>query len=326
MVAPDPAGVDTVCVILKGTFRLAAEPVLADEQIPITAGDQYAGEPANSGIVAVNDLVPLKPGTDVLLLGTAHAVGGMPVAQMEVGLQVGPIDKRLRVIGDRAWHRDGRNYTAAQPFEAMPLVWERAFGGFDEAGPEAGEPIAELRNPAGTGYRVGQEPERIEGLRLPNLEYPDQLIATPGDRPAPAGFGPIAPHWQPRAGFAGTFDEAWRTKRAPFLPADFDPRFYQAAPPDQIVPGYLVGGETVTIWGATPVGSAQFRLPLHQVQVAFSFAAERHAVMANIDTVIIEPDIERLIMIWRAVFPAGRRVERLDEVQAWVVGGLEAPG
>jgi hypothetical protein len=49
-------------------------------------------------------------------------------------------------------------------------------------------------------------------------------------RPSPAGFGPIACHWQPRVGFAGTYGDAWVANRLPLLPDDFDDRFFQSAP------------------------------------------------------------------------------------------------
>ncbi len=56
-------------------------------------------------------------------------------------------------------------------------------------------------------------------------------IGSASDKPPPAGVGYV-PAWHPRATFAGTYDEAWRKKRAPYLPADFAPRFFQAAPQD----------------------------------------------------------------------------------------------
>ena len=52
--------------------------------------------------------------------------------------------------------------------------------------------------------------KHLEDLRRP--------IRTLGDRYVPQGFGFIAPHWEPRVGFAGTYDEAWQKNRAPHLP------------------------------------------------------------------------------------------------------------
>ena len=42
-------------------------------------------------------------------------------------------------------------------------------------------------------------------------------VGDPLKRPAPVGFGPLAPHWQPRCDFAGTYDQAWQQDRYPVL-------------------------------------------------------------------------------------------------------------
>ena len=47
-------------------------------------------------------------------------------------------------------------------------------------------PVAVL---GGTGYVAGRGSELLEGMALPNLEDPNDLISGWKDRPAPAGFG-----------------------------------------------------------------------------------------------------------------------------------------
>jgi hypothetical protein len=78
---------------------------------------------------------------------------------------------------------------------------------------------------------------------------------------SPACFAPVAPNWQPRAGFAGTYDDNWQQTRAPYLPDDYNPRFMNVAPPDLIYPGYLQGGEAVRVIGMHPAGDLGFALP-----------------------------------------------------------------
>ena len=53
----------------------------------------------------------------------------------------------------------------------------------------------------------------------------------------------MAPHWLPRRAWAGTYDDAWRISRAPYLPADFDARFFQLYSP---ATGGLFVAEPVT--------------------------------------------------------------------------------
>jgi hypothetical protein len=98
------------------------------------------------------DLVRTKTTTDVLVLGHVHAPGGRPVTELEAGFQVGPIVKRLRVVGDRVW--EGRSPSGPRPFTALPIVYERAYGGFDPESREAATPQWDVRNPVGTGFAM----------------------------------------------------------------------------------------------------------------------------------------------------------------------------
>ena len=49
----------------------------------------------------------------------------------------------------------------------------------------------------------------------------------------PMGFGPGRPRLDAPLSYAGTYDQNWLDNVFPFLPADFDERYYQAAPEDQ---------------------------------------------------------------------------------------------
>ncbi len=66
------------------------------------------------------------------------------------------INKRLRVFGDRYWEkgRFGLRMTEPEPFENMPIIYERAFGGIDEQASTPEQLIMEERNPVGTGFAV----------------------------------------------------------------------------------------------------------------------------------------------------------------------------
>src|SRR5262249_34378976 len=140
----------------------------------------------------------------------------------------------------------------------MPIVYEKAFGGVDQKSDHP-ERDWEWRNPVGTGFAIS--PDHLDGVALPNIEYPNELIRKWKDRPCPAGFGPIGCHWQPRVEFAGTYDDKWMKERQPLLPEDFDDRFFQCTPQDQQAADFLHGGEPVELLGLTPGGELQFRLP-----------------------------------------------------------------
>jgi hypothetical protein len=151
----------------------------------------------------------------------------------------------------------------------------------------------------GTGFRAAGG--FGEHIHLPNLEDPNAPIKSFGDRPAPAGFGFISPHWQPRAALAGTFDEAWTKNRSPLLPKDFNRKHLNAASPGLVAQGYLRGDEPVVAVGVSPEGRLAFSLPgiaTPVVQVTLADAAAKTVPMA-LDTVIIEPDDHRVVLLWR---------------------------
>jgi hypothetical protein len=191
-------------------------------------------------------------------------------------------------------------------------VWERAFGGTDRKGAELrGEP----RNPVGAGYRARDGEKALDGLALPNLEDPGDLISSWKDAPPPAGCGPICGHWEPRKSYAGTYDEQWQKQRAPYLPKDFDPRFLQLAPPGLVAPGYLQAGASAEVRGATPSGVLRFQFPPVRIEVTYLLDNAPQPRPANLDTVLIEPDANRVVLVWRSVLRCDKKALRVNEVR-----------
>jgi hypothetical protein len=319
---PDPDGIESVYAILKATFRMGKEVRPAEEQVPIAPRDTYRGAPDRSSIETAGDVSGIKPGTDVLLAGHAYAPNGKRTTRAEVALTVGALRKAVTVFGDRVWESGvfGAHMSSPKPFDSMPLVWERAFGGGDAAATERRQEAVDERNPVGRGFRSPARKE-IDGLPLPNLEDPAALVESPKDRPAPVAFAPVCPHWQPRRGWAGTYDEAWQATRSPFLPTDFDPRFFQVAPPPLVVPGYLKGGEPVELRGATPDAPLRFELPRRRVTMTYRLDAAEHVREANLDTVLFDADAARLVMVWRSTLQCDKRTLRVREVEFAMTAG-----
>jgi len=328
-VFPDPEGVETAYAVVKAAFRLGeAEPVPIVPALPLLAADVFWGDSATTSLRAAGEFALLKPATDVLLVGRAIAPRpGTRVA--EVHLQVGPVQRTVRVFGDRHWRRSGGGWRASDPAEwdRMPLRWELAFGGVGQPASE-GEPSEfEARNPVGRGF-LGRKQSPVEGQPLPNLEDPAHPITDPHDRPPPCGLGPIAPTWQPRRGFAGTYDDAWTRERAPYLPADFDPRFFQVAPPALVAPAFLQGGEPVRLSGVSQGGPIAFALPEAGLELAWHFDGRSLPATPHLETVMLEPDQGRLQMLWRAALPVDKRLLRLSRLavrsRRWQADGRPA--
>lgn len=314
-----PDGREVAVVAIKGSFVLSAcgerGARLADEQQPLREADQLGPDPASDAPVHENDFALFKPMCDVLLQGQAHAPDGRPVERLEAGLMVGACRKVLAVIGPREWRRGPLGVTAGkpQPFLSQAIGYDTAFGGTD-VDPEDETRIEAYRaNPSGTGFC--RFPRNLAGMALPTTEEIGHPVTTPTGSYRPMAFGPLGRHWQPRADFAGTYDARWQAERMPFLPEDFDPRYYQAAPPDQQIP-YPLGGEPIVLLHLGTRPRLEARLPRDTLHVRF--VRRRGPVVelaARIDTVVIEPELDRLSLTWRASCPLDRDAFELQEMQ-----------
>ena len=308
-VLPDRFGIDTLYVIVKGTVTLRPTLSLAQEQVPPTLADEYYADPAASSLRYGSEMHIGKSGTDVLLIGSAWARGRRPVQRMQVGMSAADRRKTILVSGDRVW-RDGRP-SDPRPFESMPLVWERAFGGLHRRGEQV---LADERNPVGCGFAGGRSAADMQGLAVPNLEDPTAPLQQIGQVPAPACLAPIAPSWLPRRAYAGTYDERWQRARAPYLPDDFDPRFFQCAAREFAFDRYLQGGEEVQVTGVTPDGPIEFSVPNARLTVAVTIGGATQEPAANLETLSIEPDENRACFTWRASVSCDRNALKVEKI------------
>jgi len=292
-----------VVVIVKGTFDIGDTthgPFLAAEQAEINLADVYWGELGKFSLQYEADTAISKPGTDVAMIGKARAPRG-PVRQLDVGLRVGSLSKVVRVFGNRYWVKtaSGWSMTAPEPFEVMPLVYEFAYGGTDPWQEPDGPPDFDQRNPVGRGYAGPRSHQATDRIPLPNIELPDQLITDIRQRPEPAGFGFIARNWQPRSLLMGTYDENWEKQRNPLLPGDFDPVCYAAASDGLRADHYFAGGEAVAISNVSANGQMNFTLPGNRVKVVSYINQQRLEHDTVMDTVVIEPLRNRVMLTWR---------------------------
>jgi hypothetical protein len=244
----------------------------------------------------------VKPATDLVLI--AHAYAREPgAAVVDVEFRVGPITRQLRVTGDRVWVRRATGIvapTSPEAFEKIPLVYERAFGGWDRSAADPRHHGFHPENPVGVGFRT-KHARFEEGTRLPNVEDPGFPLTSYSGSSRVAGVGFISPEWEPRRSFAGTYDEAWSRTRMPLLPRDFDRRYFNAAPPGLVVPGYSRGDEPVLVRGACPTGTLSFRLPGIQAPICRVACRDREDVLlqTRLDTVVVHGDAAKLYMVWR---------------------------
>lgn len=312
----DKAGNKIWLVVVKATFDIQPDGscCLAGEQKPVLQMAEAYGEFGKTSLRYEADLLGVKPTTDILVLGDAIAPRGRAVPVLDVLLRAASMQKRLRVTGDRLWTKSvlgGIVMSRPEPFERMPVLYERAYGGWDRSAANVEDHRLEARNPVGTGFSV--RAENCAELPVPNIEYPDQAIGAWTDRPSPAGFNALDCAWSPRRELAGTYDEHWRRNRFPSWAEDFDTRYHNCAPMDQQSDGYLVGGEPIGVTNMSEHGTVSFRIP--EVRLAFRtrFGRERIDHEGQLCTVIVEPNVPRVTLAWQTSLICNRREDELDE-------------
>lgn len=318
----EPSGRESVIVAVRGTFKIppngdAAE--IHEEQAPLIAADEFTGEPGRSAPLYESDYPPHKPRCDVLLNGSAYAPNGKPAQQVTVVMRVGSVTKSFNVIGDRVWRQGAVGFTPSEPkfFTVKRISYDVAFGGIDESNPE--KPRYYSANHAGVGYHHSLSTSAVVDSPVPNTEEINNPVTDPRGKYQPMAFGPIGRSWTPRPSFAGTYDQNWIDNICPFLPADFKEDYYQSAPADQQMP-YPRGGEEITLVNLTPEGRVSFVLPRMPVPIEFTDSSYEPVVKDGvIDTIILEPDEQRFMIIWRASYPIRRNVLEMRNV---VVGKM----
>ena len=313
----DPAS-PILTILVKGTFDLVPDgPVrLAPEQRPLTGADEHTGDAEVSAVRYESDFVPFKPRADALCVGTAHPPGGGPVTECQVRFGVGGWTKVIRVVGDRFWRpRLGRLHATATrpaPFTALPVTFDNAYGGVDAGRPD-GNRFFE-RNRVGKGYT--RRGGGLADLPLPNLESRSRPVRRWNQRPDPKAYGPAGRTWRPRASLAGTYDKKWLAERSPQLPRDFDPGFYNCAPADQQIRGFLRGDEELRLENLDPeLPRLVTRLPGWRIR-AHRTVPDLVEVPLNLDTLWVDADARQLVLVWRGRLPA----EELPQGEAILVG------
>lgn len=311
----DKTGAVVWVVVVKATYDIAPDgtATLAKEQIPPKMVAEYNGEDGRSSLAYETDLVVPKKATDILINGFAHAPGGRPSEEFNAGFELEGLRKMVTVRGDRRYDMNVMGVVRPgkmTPVTRVPLVYERAYGGYDDKDPNPTKQRMDPRNPVGTGMAV--RPENLVGLPVANFEYPGKDITVSG----PAGFGPIACHWEPRVGYGGTYDAAWVQQRKPLLPEDFDERYHQCAPADQQLPGLLSKDARMTLVNLSARGNFSVLLPrvFLRYTTFFTEAARQRRVdhRGVLNTILVEPEENRLIMVWSSKLERGRDVDHIN--------------
>lgn len=278
--ARDEEGEQVVSVLVKRTFAITdgheLEP--CEEQAEIVDEDELQPKETEPGAypVAESEVVPYKLRTDVVVTGEAVAPGERPTPEGYAGVEVGNHRKYVKVFGDREIRgkRGGSlRFTEPEPYERIPLTYDRAYGGVDPSVPRDEDPetVEEWldyltlvrhpgvypRNPVGRAYVVNPHAWLLNERPLPNFEDPDDLLSPgriivekPGEwwrQPLPAGLGWFGRAWYPRGALGGLLppflpDEgAVREARMGLVPPDHVSAARRRSTEDGVDPAFFNG-------------------------------------------------------------------------------------
>lgn len=309
--ALDKAGHEQIVLVTKVTVQLHTEPGaacrLAPDQRPLFDADLFGPDPGTDATLFENDFAAFKPLCDVLCHARAHAPGAQPVTELGVGIRVGGWSKRFTAHGSRIWLKAATGYqpSGKRPFVVQDIGYDHAYGGTDPDPSDPAKAASFQTNPVGLGFYPLRS-ER-EGAALAQTAPPGTDPVDPfGGDFAPMAFGPLGRSWLPRRLYAGTYDDPWMENRLPFLPLDFDDRYFQAAAPDQQI-AYPVGGEPVECVHLSPEGRLLGEVPRLQIVVLFERKSGRVTQrIANLDTVLLLPEDRVMSLTYRTRITAER--------------------
>lgn len=252
-----------VTCFLKSTFQMVPDGPMQLSQPEDIILQEVSHSDKHTSIYAPCEAVPFLNRVDVLLTGHAYAPHGQTISSSTVRLAIHRDDtwllnKTLHVYGDR-------DDVEMQPFERMPIVYERAYGG-----PEF------PHNPYGTGA-------------TPGTAYPN--IVHPLDPGATAGFGPHSFDMR-NARLGSKSHPQYIDDQVLEIPADLDETYFQSAPTDQWLDS-LQGNEWVEVDGMHPHYSRLIsRLPgIRGIAKVYGIYPEKPD---GVRTVSLRPDILRI--------------------------------
>lgn len=349
--ARDFEGKFILSIIVKRTYKIVeGRGVVTDDQLPILLVDKPFDEqnPLNSSILFESEIVPFKVKTDLVFIGKGYAPEGNATPSFDVKFTVGSYSKSLRIFGKRICkYQPPKKQTKKetiyrfpliskpQPLKTIDLRWENSYGGkskFKFKGGDEEVLISCPSNPIGKGFAVSNTPQTIEGLELPNIEDPQNLL-TPekipieieniNNPPLPSNFGWYGKGWIPRVNLMGAMPyevedikqkvkehikevkldnkeerEKMQEYFKTFEPPQMKPEFYCGAAPDLRVP-YLEGSESVVLTNLTRDGKFVFRLPADKPLAIVKRAITEERVNLKLDTLCVLGEEEKFYLTWR---------------------------
>ncbi|MFK7984839.1 MAG: DUF2169 domain-containing protein [Sandaracinaceae bacterium] len=269
----------SMTIVVKAAFRLEpGESPLAEEQ-PFPEGERWEDDDVERALARPSELEPFKRRGECFVLGHCHPPGGSATAS-QVAFQIGPVKKKLAVLGDRS----ADTFNTPAPFTSMPLSWSRA----------------------------GRGPNNPSGAPVPNLEDPTRLIRAASERAEPACTLPLSPMLPERMRHAGSYGREYLKTHYPGFAADIGWEYFNSAPADQRIEGYFRGDEEIVLVNLLE-GEPSFRTRLPGIRPRAFLTpagsddplAQLWEVPLRLDTIVVDGDVRMATGVWRGVLDVG---------------------
>lgn len=307
------------CISAKVTLAFDAQGRLSElpRQSQFDLEEVWREQPMRSSLLRPGDLIPYKPTTDVLVVGTARPPGGRPAAQWDAALRFQGREKRLRLFGPRAWRHSllsGWTLSSPEPTTGVALLYENAYGGVTDPSKaefEEGEFYAD--NPFGCGFVGRSRADKGREHRAAQIEAWNGALAQFGKNVPVGGLGPIPGFFPSRAQYMGTWDAAWEKDHSPNIPLDMDMRYWQCALEDQQASEYLREGDEIVLEGLTGEATLKLALPgFTAMTLAEQEQAPNEAGHMRLDTVLIDLDRHHMSLRYHRIVAWDERISHIN--------------
>ncbi len=303
-------------LVVKSGFKFDEKGKLRPTTLPIIDADEYRDDPENSSLCAAGEIMPYKQGAELYLYGsaqpTAERFGSRGIA-VSLQQEQQHWHKELQIFGIRHWQKKLLTAIPAKPQaldSELELGYEKAYGGFDPHNKDA----YCAANPAGCGYSL--RGLRTSGLTLPQIEYCNPQICAPGDRVQPAGFGPLAPHWELRSQLKYSIDEqAVSQGLYPFASTPPE-ELFNVAPLDQRFKMPFASELTLKLSGLIRGANVlQLEIVREIPNIRVEGIGPVHQLQAKCDTMVIDCHQQTIAFIQRAAIVLD---ESNPDPQGWI--------
>lgn len=292
----DAQGQSSWIVGVKTTFALRPnEPCLfVPKQIAPFQGPIFVAEDPEQDLLADTDICLPKNMVDVIIDASAYPPAGTAADQpYRVSAKVGSMHKTIEVAPVKNLGRWGKLQSAKDTSHTpIPLRYSQSYGGHQTD-----------ENPIG----IGDANTLKEGF--PRLSLPDQPMTRPGQAIASVGLNPIPRHWPARKALGGTYDKEWQRRRAPILPADLKPAYWQSVPADQQIKREEAQSVDVVLTnmqsadGTSADAPISFRLPRVKLAIATRFKGQWQQTPPELQTIHIFAETGLLSLFFLAKLP-----------------------